>query len=97
MGEVHRGMEDAAAAKPLYEEALALARKQENILSITVTCDNLARVFIPLGEMSKARDLAREVLVISNEARSRKSHHYNDYSDSRNVRSCRFSPAESPL
>ena len=71
MAELHRGMGDAAAAKPLYEEALALARKQENILSIAVICDNLARVLIPLGEMSKARDLAREVLVISNEARSR--------------------------
>jgi hypothetical protein len=54
----------------LYEEALALARKQENIVQTAHICDNYARLLIASGMAATAQDLVREVLVISNEARS---------------------------
>jgi predicted ATPase len=69
--ELHRGDGNAEAALPLYQEALALARKQPDILHIAVVSDNLARALISCGKAAEARDLARDVFVISNEARSR--------------------------
>ena len=71
MADLYRGAGNAEAARPLYEEALALARKQENIVAVAHICDNLARLLISYGLAAAARDLVREVLVISNEARSR--------------------------
>jgi non-specific serine/threonine protein kinase len=71
MGELHRTNGDAYAAQPFYEEALALARQQQNILMIAGISDNFARVLISSGNAASARDLVREVIVISNEARSR--------------------------
>jgi len=71
MAELHRGAGNADAAVPLYEEALALAREHRDVLMTAIICDNLARALISSGKIAEARDLAREVLDISSEARSR--------------------------
>jgi non-specific serine/threonine protein kinase len=71
IAELHRGNGNAPAAQPLYEEALALARKHHNIVMIAHISDNLARLLISCGMVATARELVRDVLVISNDAQSR--------------------------
>jgi len=71
VGELHRSEDNLQAARPLYEEALAVARKEVNIVGIAHISDNLARLLISCGMAEAARDLVRDVLVISNEAGSR--------------------------
>ena len=41
--ERHRGDGNPDAAQPLYEEALALARKQRNMVRVAIIGDNLVR------------------------------------------------------
>jgi non-specific serine/threonine protein kinase len=69
-GELHRSAGNVPSARPAYEEALALARKNHNIVQIAHISDNFARLLILSGMMAPARELVRNVLEISNEARS---------------------------
>ena len=47
---LHQEANDLDAAEPLFEEALALAREQDDHESVAIRCANLARLVVERGD-----------------------------------------------
>lgn len=60
---------DLEAAEPLYREVLALGREMPDIAAISLL--NLAMVAIGRGDLARAQEMLREVLVINDQYGSR--------------------------
>lgn len=70
IGEVHRAVGDWKTAQACYEEALGLAREAKSTILVAAFSDNLARTLICRGELERARQLAQDVLTLSQSAGS---------------------------